>query len=75
MGHSCGLSDRVLLSTIFEHDNCKKIRICFYGDPQGQNDYTSKTYQISRHFNNKALMRERIIPFNPYDRIPQIETF
>ncbi|MBK6364090.1 MAG: hypothetical protein IPF52_11590 [Saprospiraceae bacterium] len=27
MGHSCGLSDRTLLSTIFEHENCRKIKI------------------------------------------------
>jgi len=72
VGHSCGLSDRVLLSTIFEHKNCKKIRICFYEDLKGKNDYTSKTYQISRHFQDKGKMRERIIPFNVYDRIPQL---
>ena len=27
MGHSCGLSDRTLLNTIFEHENCRSIKI------------------------------------------------
>src|SRR5690606_37692919 len=30
-GHSLGISDRVLLKTIFEHDNCKAIRILHRG--------------------------------------------
>ncbi len=30
MGHSCGQSDRVLLKTIFEHENCEKIIIKYY---------------------------------------------
>jgi hypothetical protein len=25
-GHSCGISDRTMLNTIFEHDNCKSIK-------------------------------------------------
>jgi hypothetical protein len=28
-GHSCGLSDRTLLNTIFEHDNCRSIRFYY----------------------------------------------
>lgn len=73
LGHSCGLSDRVLLSTVFEHKNCKKIRICYYENEEGINDFTSKTYQISRHFEDKKLMRERIMPFrnNDFDKVPQ----
>lgn len=27
LGHSCGLSDRLLLNTIFEHENCRSIKI------------------------------------------------
>ncbi len=58
MGHSCGLSDRTMLNTIFENKNCDKIKI-FYHTVE---EYRTKTYEISRHFNDKALMRKRIVP-------------
>lgn len=70
LGHSCGLSDRTLLRTIFEHDNCKKIHIAFYKDV---NDFDSKVIAISRHFNDKTKMRSRIAPFNEALRIPQFK--
>ena len=66
LGHSCGLSDRVLLNTIFEHKKCEAIKIHYY-ENNGQNDFTFKTQEISRHFNDgvksKAKMRERIVDF------------
>ena len=61
LGHSCGLSDRVLLSTLFQHDNCQSIKIHYYQKSATEDDYTIKTQEISRHFHNKALMRKRII--------------
>lgn len=70
IGHSCGLSDRTLLSTVFEHTYCEKIRVCYY-EKDGWNDFTNKTYQMSRHFDDKKILRERIIPAKNYDRIPQ----
>jgi hypothetical protein len=30
LGHSCGLSDRTLLKTIFENDNCKQIFLHYH---------------------------------------------
>jgi hypothetical protein len=62
VGHSCGLSDRVLLNTIFEHENCEAIKIHYYEN--GENDYIHKTQEISRHFNDKAKMRKRIVDFS-----------
>lgn len=60
MGSSCGLSDRTLLNSIFENDNCRLIKIFYYKD--GQNDnFTELTQNISRHFNKKALMRLKIV--------------
>jgi len=66
MGHSCGLSDRVLLNFIFEHKNCESIQIFYFQRPDGSNDFFEKTQEISRHFKaeNKVIMRERIIPFD-----------
>jgi hypothetical protein len=62
MGHSCGLSDRVLLNTIFEHDQCYKIRIYYHEKSEKENNFTDLTMNISRHFNDKAKMRQRVEP-------------
>lgn len=62
-GHSCGLSDRTMLKEIFEHNNCKSIKIFFYKKSESENDYIEKTYDISRHFSDKGLMRKKIVPF------------
>lgn len=63
LGHSCGLSDRVLLNTIFEHDNCASIKIHYYQKSESENNFLSKTQEISRHFKDKAKMRKRIVNF------------
>lgn len=64
MGHSCGLSDRVLLSSIFSNKNCVRIRIYYYLKAMNQNDYFEKTQEISRHFplTDKNRMRNLIVP-------------
>lgn len=67
-GHSCGLSDRIMLNEIFEHKNCKSIKIYYYKDEE----YITKTMNISRHFNSNKEMREKIVNFNPKDIIPQL---
>jgi len=68
IGHSCGLSDRTLLKTIFEHPNCLAIQNFHYkGEPEDFN----KRMEISRHFTNKLLMRERVLPFDELASIPQ----
>ena len=65
LGHSCGLSDRILLNTIFEHPNCKAIKIYYYQKSETKNDYFEKTQEISRHFKalGKSNMRTKIVPF------------
>ena len=66
LGHSCGLSDRILLNTIFEHPNCYKIKIYFYQKSEMENDYFEKTQEISRHFkaSGKGDMRTKIVSFD-----------
>lgn len=63
IGHSCGLSDRTMLKEIFENEKCKSIKIFYYEKPNGTNDFVEKTMEISRHFENKGLMRKKIVPF------------
>ena len=61
MGHSCGLSDRTLLNTIFEHEKCKLVKI-FYHQKDPANDNYLETYiNLSRNFNDKKRLREIVV--------------
>lgn len=73
LGHSCGLSDRILLNTLFEHPNCEHIKIFHYERSATENDYFEKTQEISRHFkaSKKGEMRLKIVPFDKNSVIPQ----
>ncbi len=68
VGHSCGLSDRTLLKTLFEHDNCLGIKIFHQGH---EDEHFYKNISISRHFSDKAKLRDRILPFDQHAKIPQ----
>ncbi|MCF6139962.1 bacteriophage abortive infection AbiH family protein [Flavobacterium sp. K77] len=78
MGHSCGLSDRTLLNTIFEHENCCSIKV-FYHEIKDENgnvikdNYTEIIQNISRHFNKKKLMREKIVNKTLCQPLPQVK--
>ncbi|MDI5893920.1 AbiH family protein [Flavobacterium algoritolerans] len=78
MGHSCGLSDRTLLNTVFEHNNCRSIKV-FYHETEDENgkvikdNYTEIIQNISRHFNKKKLMREKIVNKTLCQPLPQIQ--
>jgi hypothetical protein len=67
MGHSCGLSDKTLLNTLFEHENCVSIKPCMFiwNDENGiqHNDYDKIVKNIYRCFsnNNKPLMRDKVV--------------
>ncbi|SEM67953.1 Bacteriophage abortive infection AbiH [Chryseobacterium taichungense] len=64
MGHSCGNSDRTLLNTLFEHDNCISIKIFYHQKEQGKDNYLDIYKNISRNFNNKAKLRDRVVNKN-----------
>ena len=72
MGSSCGLSDRTLLNTIFEHDNCRLIKV-FYHQDGDKDNFTELVQNISRHFNDKKLMRSKIIHKSPEQIMPKIQ--
>tara|TARA_R110000796_G_scaffold37722_1_gene95039 strand:- start:81650 stop:82969 length:1320 start_codon:yes stop_codon:yes gene_type:complete len=61
MGHSCGLSDRTMLNTIFEHKNCRSIKVFYHKRENGTDNFTEIIQNISRHFNDKKLMRSKIV--------------
>lgn len=69
MGHSLGLSDRLLFNHIFEHPHFSKVQLYYYEyekDKVVVNDFFQKTQELSRHFklNSKHKMRTRVVPFN-----------
>jgi hypothetical protein len=61
MGHSCGLSDRTLLNTLFEHENCVSIKVFYHQETETKDNYSDVVRNISRNFNNKAVMREKVV--------------
>ena len=61
LGHSCGLSDRTLLNTLFEHRNCVSIKPYYYVNEQGKDNYLDIVQNISRNFTNPQLMRDRVV--------------
>lgn len=61
MGHSCGISDRTLLNTIFEHKKCVSIKPHYHRDSNGNENYSDIIRNIYRNFNNPSLMRDRVV--------------
>ena len=61
MGHSCGNSDRTLLNTLFEHENCVSIKPFYYVKPDGTDNYRELVQNISRNFKNKQSLRDKVV--------------
>ncbi len=79
MGHSCGLSDRTLLNTIFEHENCRSIKVFYHEekDEKGKtirDNFTELIQNISRHLNDKKMMRSKIVNKISCEALPQKQT-
>lgn len=72
-GHSCGLSDRTMFREIFEHDNCRSIKVFYFQRADGSNDFDEKTYDISRHFTNHGMMRKKIVSEPNCSPLPQYD--
>lgn len=61
MGHSCGNSDRTLLNTVFEHENCVSIKPFYHKWADGSDNYLEFVQNISRNFTNMKLFRDRVV--------------
>jgi hypothetical protein len=61
MGHSCGVSDRMLLNRIFNPTTCNKIKIFYHQINETNNDFFEKTQNISRHLNKENKHNMEII--------------
>ena len=61
MGLSCGTSDRTLLNKLFEHNNCKSIKIFYHKERIEADNFLDIYMNISRNFTDKEKMRELIV--------------
>ena len=70
MGHACGNSDRTLLNTLFEHENCVSIKPFFY-QKDGKDNYNDIIQNISRHFPDRQKFRDRVVNKTYCEPMPQ----
>ena len=66
LGHSCGNSDRTLLNTLFEHENCVSIKPYYFqykDEKTGEikDNYSDIVRNISRSFKDKKSMRDKVV--------------
>jgi hypothetical protein len=72
MGHSCGNSDRTLLNTLFEHENCVSIKPFYYQKDEDNDNYSEITQNISRNFTNMQSFRDKVVNKTLCEPMPQI---
>ncbi len=73
MGHSCGSSDGTLLNTLFEHKNCVSIKPYYHEKEDGTDNYFDIIGNISRHFTDPKLMRDRVVNKKYCEPLPQVK--
>lgn len=67
LGHSCSVTDRVLLKKVFENPKCLSIKII----PRNGNkdeylrfqNFREISFNIARIFDDNGLMRDKVIPY------------
>lgn len=72
LGHSCGLSDKTMLTELFNNKNCKAITILPYVKSESldgirSTNYLDLAYSIGRIFTDKVAMRRKLINFEMKD--------
>ena len=61
LGHSCGTSDRTLLNTIFEHNNCCSIKLYYHKISENNDNYSDLVRNITRAISDKKILRDRVV--------------
>lgn len=60
-GHSCGISDRTLLNTLFEHKHCCSVKPFYHKKADGTDNYSDIVRNITRNFNSKSVLRDKVV--------------
>lgn len=73
LGHSCGISDRTILSKIIDTDNCKSIKIYYYVKDGNSTDHKDKVINISRMFPLNTNIINKIVPQDKCEELSNIK--
>ncbi len=68
LGHSCGLSDKLILNQILTDENVETIRTFYF---EKYENYFDTIVNIDRIMNDDDKFRKRIVDFNSSIRMPQ----
>lgn len=66
VGHSLGMTDHHILSTIFEHQNCKSISLFHKGSRE---DFMKRSIALSNHLTDRRNLQRKIRPFDIDQRL------
>ena len=69
LGHSCGISDSLILQHIFNHTKVTSIRILYF---ENREEYQTKCFNIDRIIKNEQLFHRKICDFTESHRLPQL---
>lgn len=67
-GHSCGSSDRTLLRYIFEHPNCKSIKVYYH---KNEEHYFDLMLDMEKIFTDPVLFRQKVVSLESCEIMPQ----
>ena len=68
LGHSCGMSDRLILGEIFNHPNVRAILPVYYATRE---NYRAQVYNIYRLMEEESTF-EKLVEFNSCPDFPQL---
>lgn len=68
LGHSCGLSDKLILNQILTHEHVETIRTFYFEEYE---NYFDTAVNIDRIMNDDEKFQKRVIDFSRSKRMPQ----
>lgn len=75
LGHSCGISDNLILNQIFIDKNIRSIRLLYYEekekDPKGREHYFQTQINIDRIMNDDQKFDRLLLDYQSSTRMPQ----
>lgn len=73
LGHSCSVSDKTLLNSIFENVNCNSIRVMYRKKKNSKYDHFDLTSEILRLSNDREKLKTKILSIVEDDEIFQLK--
>lgn len=70
LGHSCGISDHLILNQIFTHEKVKSIRIMYF---ETKEEYLKQCFNIDRIVKDEGVFSKKIHDFTESHRLPQVD--